>query len=184
MKKKRKQKKMRIIKNILNILVVVFLLKSCSSQSNNDFKIEVVSKETYEDGMLRNIYWKSTGDAYEGKSYFFLDNGEIYAEFNFKDGLKNGKARTYDKGLILSEENYFNDKLNGEAKYYDKGRLETEGYFRDDLKTGIWSYFYKNKLVLSELYSKGKLQQTIYKDVKHFDKNNRIPPELDDAQNQ
>lgn len=184
MKKKRKQKKMRITRNIFNLIVIVFLLKSCSSnQDSDDYRIEI-SKETYEDDILRSVFWKSTGNVKEGKSYLFKKNGEIYAEFNFKNGLKNGKARTYDRGMILGEENYLNDKLNGEAKYYDNGKLETEGYFKDDLKVGIWNYFYKNKLVLSELYQRGELQETIYKDVKHFEEIKRIPPELDDAQNQ
>lgn len=180
MKKKRKQKRMMVYRNIFGLVMIGFFLNSCSYQESNDYKIEI-SKETYKDGMLRNLYWKSTGKIQEGKSFLFKNDGEKYAEITLKQGLKNGKALTYDKGMVLSEENYLNDKLNGEAKYYDNGKLETEGYFRDDLKVGIWNYYYKNKLILSELYSKGELQQTIYKDVKHFDKNNRIPPKLDET---
>ncbi|WP_440881289.1 toxin-antitoxin system YwqK family antitoxin [Tenacibaculum sp. C7A-26P2] len=166
---------MKINKTFFSLLVVCFLLKSCTpNQDNDEHKIDVL-KSTHKNGKLKDVSWVTAGNT-EGKSYFFKDNGEIYAEFNLKGGFKNGKAITYDKGLVLSEENYLNDKLNGDAKYYDNGKLEIDGYFRDDLKVGIWNYFYNTKLVLSELYERGNLQQVIYKDVKHFENIKNIPP--------
>ena len=138
MKKRRKQEN---LKGFNLLLIIIFLFNtSCSDHESKNIQIEF-SKESHGNGLLKKVSWKSKGDIEEGKLYLFLGNGEKYAEFTFKDGVKNGKAFTYYKGTVLTEENYINDKLNGEAKYYDKGKLESEGFFRNDLKTGVWNYY-------------------------------------------
>ncbi len=165
---------MKAFKNVLVGVIVFFTLSSCFTEKNKDHNV-TISKGYYKNGKLEYIYWNTNNN--EGKSYLFKKNGEKFAEIDLKNGVKEGKSITYYKNTILSIENYHNDKLDGEAKYYNNGKLEIEGYFKDDLKVGLWNCYHRNKLILSELYSNGKLQKIIYKEEKHFNEVNRIAPD-------
>ena len=89
----------------------------------------------------------------------FYANGNIYAETEYKGGVKSGSEKKYHaNGTIYSNIEYANDLLDGSYKtYYSNGKLEQEGQSVEGAFDGAWKSYYFD----------GTLQSTFnYKDDK------------------
>jgi MORN repeat variant len=78
--------------------------------------------------------------------------GQVKQEVIFKDGVKNGVARTFDKdGSVILELPYVNNKREGVSKkYYAGGVLAQSTEYKDDLMHGIQTRYRGNGNLMSE----------------------------------
>ncbi len=101
----------------------------------------------------------------EGQSITYYESGTVQEESEYKNGLKSGESKWYDKdhkpiavyhykdgmfdglnqtfytnGNINLEQNYSANVLNGEYKeYYPTGKIKVSGNYLDGKKDGTWT---------------------------------------------
>jgi len=85
----------------------------------------------------------------EGKSKTYYKNGKITEILFYKNAKLHGNTKRFAKnGILLDELNYVDGKLDGLAKYYDiHGKLIYTGNYENDVKVGKWEYFENGKSV-------------------------------------
>ncbi len=79
--------------------------------------------------------------------------GELKSEVIYKDGKKNGIARTFDKdGSVILELPYVNNKREGTSKkYYAGGKILAQSTeYKDDLMFGLQKRYRGNGNLMSE----------------------------------
>jgi len=88
------------------------LKKRCGTWEYFDDLGNIILKENYIDDVLNG-------------SYFLYLNGKLSDVYNYKDGKKNGLAKSFFlSGKIKNIKNYKNDKLDGKYEIYnEKGEL-------------------------------------------------------------
>jgi antitoxin component YwqK of YwqJK toxin-antitoxin module len=108
----------------------------------------------------------------QGKWKFFFDNDMVKLEGTYKDNLKNGYFKEYDKnGLLVSIKKYVNDieeaqavetsKLVVKSDYYPNGQVKIVATYRGDVPEGVrrefdqtgkitQGYVFKNGAVVGE----------------------------------
>lgn len=80
-----------------------------------------------------------------GKSISYYSDGTVFEDFNYKDGLKEGEWKTFDKkGKLRKTETYKNDLKEGKwvAQLLDAGmgvKLVETNFYKNDKPTGTWS---------------------------------------------
>lgn len=82
------------------------------------------NQKTYMGGGLKN-------NERDGLWQSFYENGQVWSETTYKDGVEEGFSRTfYENGQIRYEGNYKSGKMDGKWNYYDEtGKLiKTETY--------------------------------------------------------
>lgn len=82
----------------------------------------------------------------------FFKNKKVKSEVTYRDGLRNGIARSYDDGGNLTlEMNYVNDKREGESKrFYTGGAIFQTTQYRNDVMEGKQLKFRSDGRPLSE----------------------------------
>ncbi|MDP4291968.1 MAG: toxin-antitoxin system YwqK family antitoxin [Bacteroidota bacterium] len=139
------------------------------------------SKEYAEDGTIISIteykkgfivdreYINKTDKAgkKQGKWKYFYDNDVVKLEGVYKDDLKNGYFKEYDKnGLLLSIKKYVNDveeaeavevsKLVVKSDYYSNGQIKTTATYRGDVPEGVRREYDQNgKIVQGFVFKNG-----------------------------
>jgi antitoxin component YwqK of YwqJK toxin-antitoxin module len=110
------------------------------------------SKEWYENGQLKSEYNYSNGKRVGWQKYysntgtslgicflkggnghliFYHENGEMYQDILFEDGMKNGVVKSwYSNGQLSAETEYFRDVINGySTSYYENGIMSVKEYY-------------------------------------------------------
>lgn len=90
--------------------------------------------------------YKSDGQFYQnGKPYTgiikdYYDNGNLYKEFHFKDGVPHGKCFVYyENGKVKEQHTYELGVKNGTwLNYNHHGEIVAEANYLDGKKHGIW----------------------------------------------
>ena len=103
----------------------------------------------------------------QGKWKFFYDDDVVKLEGVYKDGLKNGYFKDYDKdGLLLNIKKYVNDveeaqavevsKLAVRSDYYSNGQIKTVATYRGEVPEGIRrEYDQSGKIVQGFVFKNG-----------------------------
>ena len=83
---------------------------------------------------------------YEGLVKWYFENGNIYQEANYSNGVLNGKRKVYyENGKIENTRNYRDGDLNGSwVVYYKNGQISEKGNYEKNLREGVWETFYTN----------------------------------------
>ena len=90
----------------------------------------------------------------------WYNNGELFLEFNMKNGIKNGVCRKWhNNGELMLIYYYDNGKLHGkQTKWYSNGNIKAEWYYDNDVLHGISSEWYEDGKIKSvKEYNEGKL---------------------------
>ena len=94
----------------------------------------------------------SAGQPITGKRVVKYPDGNLSFEANFKDGKREGLAKTYYiNGNLWAETNYKNGKQDGLKKTYDvSGNLKSEANFKDGQLEGLAKTYHENGNLESE----------------------------------
>jgi len=110
---------------------------------------------------------KSTKKAITGLVYTTYDNGQLKYESSWKDGVVDGRCRSFhENGQPRGEQNFKNGKRHGiERKWYENGQLEYEWNHKDEtLWVGQQRWWYDNgQLWIEKLYDENGKQNGIAK---------------------
>jgi len=105
----------------------------------------------------------------QGKWKFFYDNDIVKTEGVYKDDLKNGYFKEYDKnGLLLSIKKYVNNieevqatevsKLVVKSDYFPNGQIKTSATYRGDVPEGVRrEYDQTGKVVQGFIFKNGSI---------------------------
>ena len=142
-----------------------------------------ISKEFAEDGTIISIteykkgfivdreFINKTDKAgkKQGKWKFFFDNDIVKLEGVYKDNLKNGYFKEYDKnGVLLNIKKYINDveevqavevsKLVVKSDYFSNGQVKTVATYRGDVPEGVRrEYDQTGKIVQGFVFKNGNV---------------------------
>ena len=104
-------------------------------------------------GLVNKKMWAfegefKNGEAFNGKTKQFHENGQLEEEVELKDGKANGKVKSYYPNGQLKDEGEFKDgKLHGTLKgYYKNGKLEAEMGIKDGKLDEIKKYYPNGQL--------------------------------------
>ncbi|MCW3104470.1 MAG: TonB family protein [Bacteroidetes bacterium] len=103
----------------------------------------------YKDGLIYNItalndsldHKLDPGTMKDGSGLLkrYDRKGSLYSEVEYKDGLKNGSAKLYNKGKCIYWYSFENGKQSGLQRQYNRnGDLTLEGYCANGFKAGTW----------------------------------------------
>jgi len=111
-------------------------------------------KRFYDNGVIKAIQFFSDGK--KSRAKLFYQNGELAAEGNFIESLKDSVWKYYsyyDKTLKL-EENYIKGSKEGYSKkYYAQNQIAEEIEWHNNLKHGPWKQYYNDgKIKLNANY--------------------------------
>jgi uncharacterized protein len=97
----------------------------------------------YSDANLKKEEFNYKQGILNGKATSWYKNGQIRRRGYYKMGLISGKWEFWDeKGYKTVEANYENDELNGSyVSLYANGKIREKGQFEDNRRTGKWLYY-------------------------------------------
>ena len=119
-------------------------------------------------GVFSNNYIRTSEKNNNGILKEWYDNGNLYLEFQMKNGIKNGICKKwFDDGSSMITYNYINGKLNGtQKKWYQNGNQKAEWNYIDDIQHGFSKEWHENGLVKSlKKYFNGKLLEELQYDL-------------------
>jgi len=102
----------------------------------------VAAIRDYREGRLVDLNGKPINDV----DKYYHENGNIWMEETYEDGVKNGISKSYhEDGFLVSEMNYINGKLEGSSKvYYPDGILQQIKEYKDGLQYGLMENYHQN----------------------------------------
>ena len=107
---------------------------------------ETVKKTYHENGNLWSERNFKNG-VLHGLEQQYHDNGKILCEQNWNQGKLEGPNNHYDiQGNPILKDNYKDDKLHGECKKYTDGEVSLMQQFYFGTLENEESYFYKNDI--------------------------------------
>ena len=142
--------KNRIIFPFFVIIAAHYLLTSCSSSP----EIKVV-EETWAPGQEKIVrFYKEKGDQKVlTKEILYYQNGQKEMEGTFnKAGERHGEWKYwYDNGNMWSEGEFKNGLSHGYRKvYHPNGKLYYEGKYKNDEPVGVWKFYDEEGRFLKE----------------------------------
>ncbi|EAJ2986496.1 toxin-antitoxin system YwqK family antitoxin [Campylobacter jejuni] len=97
--------------------LIAMLLSGCGSDfPGQPSDVARVQQNKYPNGNLKEEIPYNKDSRIHGLKRAFYDNGQLRAEENYKNGLKNGVFREYKKREIVREEEYKNGILVAKPK--------------------------------------------------------------------
>ena len=136
-----------------------------------DRKSKLTGMENYRDDKLNGlcIYYLPASDfpqkemsynmgKLEGLYRIFYENGKIQEESYYKDNLKSGPSRWYNKaGRMIAMYNYAKGQFEGLQKtYFENDTIQSVSNYADNLLNGEYKEFYRNgKMKMAGVYVNG-----------------------------
>ena len=111
----------------------------------------VNDKEVYQETLDKNLdIEKHSGTMPDGIVKEFFENGKVYFECEFKNGLRNGICKIYfENGKVSIEKFYKDGMLEGKARvFHPTGRLYKELSYVDDIQDGKEVKYYPDGKVV------------------------------------
>lgn len=99
-------------------------------------------RQYYDNAKIQeDTYYKD--DLKNGTSRWYNKGGKLIAEYNYVDGNFEGVQKTfYENDTVQNLSTYKNNQLSGDYKeYYRNGNLKLSGKYVDGLKEGSWTEF-------------------------------------------
>ncbi len=123
-----------------HLLLLLLLILGC-----NEKKVE-------QNEMGKVVYYLNSDGKIDGMLTQFHQNGNIYWEANFIEGLKQGEVEYYDSlGNLTLRANYIDSKLVGtNTEYYLNGSVKWYTEYSDGKKVGDHVMYDENKNILVE----------------------------------
>ncbi len=118
-------------------------------------------KTFYKSGKLMEVLelkegrrFNSDGTPYEGIEKTFYENGNLWKEWNYKDGRLDGVYKAYyEDGTLESELKYKKGKLYGEGKYYyENGQVHLVSNYDKDIALSAKEYDREGNLIFQGVY--------------------------------
>ncbi len=101
--------------------------------------------EKYEDGKVKveKTYKKVDGEKELIKEVHYHPNGQKYIEGNYKDNKREGYwASWFENGQLWSEGEFRNGLSEGKRTvYHENGKVYYEGNFKDGERVGVWRFY-------------------------------------------
>lgn len=128
--------------HMYRILILLLLLTSCFQQNK---EIEAPSFSSEETNISRKYH-----------------QGKLQAEYELKDGIKNGTGKCYyENGKLSTTCNYTNGLKEGvEKKFYFDGKLYRTREFSNGKMNGTEKRFYENGVLMTEMEYKNGMPST------------------------
>jgi antitoxin component YwqK of YwqJK toxin-antitoxin module len=123
-------------------LILLMFISSCVFAQNSTVRINESNTKITNKITVNN----STNKPVTGIIFKKYENGSLWMECEYKNGLKSGSFRTwYENGKKELESNFINDVLNGVSrKWYESGNLEMENYVENGLPNGLNKEWFEN----------------------------------------
>lgn len=135
-------------KTYFGFITALILLASCSDN------IQKVVEESYPDGTPKTVYYyQNKGNQKElVKEVSFYPNKNKRLEGEYKANERNGKwTYYYENGNLWSEGSFVNGIDDGyRVTYYENGHKRYEGNFKMGNRIGIWKFYNENGENLKE----------------------------------
>jgi antitoxin component YwqK of YwqJK toxin-antitoxin module len=106
---------------------------------------KTTSTITYFPNGTKNAEGKYVNEKREGLWRFFSEfDGSLVSEENYKEGKKDGTAKTYFAGKTVAEVITWKNGLRDGSwiQYFDDGTVKLQGTYKNDLKEGPLTVFY------------------------------------------
>ena len=125
--------------------------KKSTGYLNSDGKLEGNCKEYYENGnIFKDGNYKNGIPDGNQKEYF--ENGDLKLDFNYEDGVQHGIQKEFYEGgnpNIIAHYNLGN--LHGlREQYYPSGKIETRNTYDDGMMEGVHIYLKEDGVVIEE----------------------------------
>jgi antitoxin component YwqK of YwqJK toxin-antitoxin module len=93
----------------------------------------------------------------------YHENGQVFYEYNTKDGLMDRVARNYtDDGELYRESNFKNGKAHGITTHFQGGKKHFVVNYKHGIPNGIEYYFSYEGCFLRLHQNKGELMNGLY----------------------
>ncbi len=95
---------------------------------------------------MEGLSLEQNAEVYHGTVKWYFENGQVFQEVNYKNGVLFGDRKVYfENGILKSETTYENGKMDGMWKeYFEKGSVKETGTYERGEKEGLWKLYYKN----------------------------------------
>jgi len=124
-----------------------------------EFKLDYIAKEWYENGQLRSNCNYKDGRRH-GLCQEWYENGQLWSSYNYKDDKEHGLCQWWHKSEQLwSSFNYKDGRRHGLCQWwYLSGKLQTSYNYKDGKEHGLCQIWAKNgTLWSSNVYKDGHL---------------------------
>lgn len=132
----------------------------------------IITLIEYKKGFIVNrdrINRKDRNNFKQGKWVYFYDDGTVKLEGNYRDDMKNGYFKQYDReGNLVTVEKYIDDvlqenvaelvELEVRTDYYPNGKIKTVASYKDGIPEGIRrEYTEDGSILMAYVFSDGKI---------------------------
>jgi uncharacterized membrane protein len=168
-----KKLKMKIRSNysilfILAVVVVVFVINSCS-ESNSRKKIkqteenvyhiwsDTIVKMRYDNGDIMKVWGYKPDDTLMHYEWMYYQTGYLWLEGPFYGDLRHGKWKAYnEEGILVSQAVYKMGKEEGvKTVWYGNEMKFYEGIMKEGKRIGKWQFYNRDGDLIKEIdYSK------------------------------
>lgn len=132
-----------------------------------DINGKIIASYIFRDGILEATGIIDEKGKYQGKWYYFYENGNIYETGNYRNNMKVGEWIVYDTlGNVIEKMEYLNGFLDGEyIFYYPNENIKRKIYYVDGLANGEYVEYDINGDVIAKgkLYNDERIDKWIYK---------------------
>jgi len=101
---------------------------------------------------MEGLSLEQNNEVYHGLVKWYYENGNVFQEVNYKNGVLFGDRKVYfENGTLKNETAYKNGKMDGGWKeYFENGKMKESGSFEKGEKEGLWKMFYENGKIKEE----------------------------------
>lgn len=141
------------MQKLIITLIALAFMASCGKTS--------VEKEKYSDGKIKSekTFNDENGEKELVKEVHYHPNGKKYIEGNYKDNKRDGYwASWYDNGQLWSEGEFKEGLSEGKRTvYHPNGKIYYEGTFKAGERVDIWKFYDESGKLTNEIdYNKVK----------------------------
>jgi antitoxin component YwqK of YwqJK toxin-antitoxin module len=157
------QNGMKSLKILFSIAIALTVTISCSSKNEEINFSDTPYLIFDENGRLKESGLR-VENKLDGSYYWFLESGEKYCEYTVKDGKLEGVQKWFVDGKVNYIETYKDGLKEGKAISYNPrcGYIEEESEYRKNLKHGLWYIYKKKRLFMVEFYRNDSLIEIVY----------------------
>ncbi|MBN2172629.1 MAG: hypothetical protein JW731_00765 [Bacteroidales bacterium] len=135
------------MKKLIYLYLLLFLL-ACVTKP-----VEFV-EESFDNGKPKTVrYYKDDSKLEMVKEILYYENGNKRMEGSYQNNERTGKwSYWYQDGTIWSEGVYKDGVENGlKTVYHENGQKYYEGLLVDGKRTGLWNFWDKNGILIKEI---------------------------------
>ncbi len=135
--------------------------KETSKSKANYFRCHCIQKDNgywftdyYISGakQMEGLSLEENSEVYHGVVKWYYENGNVFQQVNYKNGILFGDRKVYfENGKLKNETAYKNGKMDGGWKeYFENGKMKENGSYEKGEKEGLWKIYYENGKIKEE----------------------------------